>query len=166
MANAEPTTYLDIKRVVGSPSSVAVVRDGLHAARVGAGVCGWINNTVGLNALTVINDAGLYYNIPVDRRVVITMLCAGLNTVSDQIDFAMGFTDAINAGGAFYQCMPTKRYASAANRQHGLDYELKPPLPIVIRYSQGARCVTMRVQANDALAAVDLAWQGWVEREF
>ena len=36
----------------------------------------------------------------------------------------------------------------------------------VIRYSQGARCVTMRVQANDALAAVDLAWQGWVEREF
>ena len=166
MARAEPTTYLDIKRATGPPSSVAIVRNGLQAARVGAAVCGWMNGVVGLAALTVVANAGVYYNIPVDRRVVITMLCAGLNTVSDQIDFEFGFTDAINAGGTFYPATPIKRYASAANRQHGLDYELKLSVPIILRYSQGARCVTMRVQANDALAAVDLAWQGWVEREF
>ena len=166
MAGHEPTTYLDLKRAVGPPSSVAVVRDGLHAARTGALVCGWITATVGLNALTVINDPNLYYNIPVDCRVVIVMICAGLNTVSDQIDFELGFTDAINAGGAYYQGTPVKRYASAANRQHGLDYELTFSVPLIVRYSQGARCVTMRVQANDALAAVDLGWQGWVEREF
>ncbi|GAG48419.1 unnamed protein product, partial [marine sediment metagenome] len=77
MAGHEPTTYLDLKRAVGPPSSVAVVRDGLHAARMGALVCGWINGTVGLAALTVINDANLYYNIPLDRRVMIVMLCAG-----------------------------------------------------------------------------------------
>lgn len=165
MARYNPVSALPQRHIAGPPKSIAIMRQGLHAARVGASICGWINGAVGLNALTVVNDGNIYYNLPNGHRVVITMICAGLNTISDQIDFDIGYTDQPNAAGNYYQMTPIKRYASPANKQFGLDYEIIFSIPLIVPYSWGARCITMRVQANDALAAVDLGWQGWLEKE-
>ena len=164
MAIKEPTTVMDWKSMAGSATPV-YLRDAIHAGRADAVVCGWINAQAGLNALTVINNNALYYNIPDGMRVMAAIVCAGLNTNGDEVMFQLGYTNQINAGGNFTPVMPYKRYATGAAREGRLDYELIPPIPMVIRHSDGARCVTMRVQANDAAAEVDLAWQGWIERE-
>lgn len=162
MAIKNNTKAMDIKRIIGAAPAM-YSQDAIHAARMDAVVCGWLNNQVNLNALTVINNIDLYYNLVPGTRVVVLMICAGLSTNSDNVIFQLGYTNQQNASGGFTPAMPYKRYATGAAASGKLDYELIPPIPIVIRYSSGARCITMRVQANDAAASVDLAWQGLVE---
>ena len=162
MALSENTNALNPRRIMGKPSPIYLMEH-VHAARESAVVCGWINAQAGFAALTVVNDADLYYNLHPDTRVMVVLICAGLNTVSDDIDFQLGYTSAVNAAGVFTPVMPYKRYGTGLNKENKLDYELAPPIPIPIRYSDGARCITFRVQANDAAAEVDLSWNAWVE---
>ena len=166
MALKEPTKLLKIKHIAGPPMAIEHIRDGLAAARRDAAVCGWINSAVNLAALTVIVDMDLVYNVRRNTRVVVAMMCAGLNTITDQIDFQLGYTDAANGAGAFTPATPFKRYATGAAKDRTLDYDVTLAVPVVLKYRHGVRSVTMRVQANDALAAVDLSWQGWVEEDY
>jgi len=166
MALKEPTKLLKIKHIAGPPMAIEHIRDGLSAARRDAAVCGWINSAVNLDALTVIVDMDLVYNVRVKTRVVIAMMCAGLNTISDQIDFQLGYTDAADGAGNFIPATPLKRYAAAANKERSLDYDVTFAVPVVLKYADNVRSITMRVQANDAAAEVDLSWQGWVEEDY
>lgn len=43
------------------------------------------------------------------------------------------------------------------------DFDLTITPPIRLRYADGVRSITFRVNANDAGATINVAWHGWKE---
>jgi len=136
------------------------------AARQGRTVCGWANEvTPGLNPV-VLTTAGLVYNIPADRLVMIVQYCYAVETTSDDCQFEFGWTDAANGAGTFHPVGPHKHvFTGAANTgRTAFDQPIGPP-PACIRYSEGARSLTFRVDANDANCEITVGYHGWWENE-
>ena len=147
---------------------MAMIDGGEYAARMGHGVCRWVNELVPGAAQVVVTTAmaaGLTYNIPAGRRLMVTQYCFAVETTGDNCQFEFGFTDAVDGGGTFYPLGPHKHvYTGAANQgRTAYDQDIRPAEPI--SYAAGARCVTFRVDANDAACEITMGWHGWLEDE-
>jgi hypothetical protein len=146
-------------------SGYVVLNDGLAATRAGNGVCGWVNEKIPGAAQVVLTDAGLIYNVPSGKRVMVTQYCFAVETTGDNCQFEFGWTDAANGAGTFTGVGPHKHvYTGAANSGiTSFDQLITPPERLA--YSDGVRCITFRVDANDATCEVTVGWHGWVENE-
>ena len=147
---------------LGCCAEMSQIDGGEYAVRQGHGVCGWVNEKIPGAALVVLTDAGLIYDIPVGRRVMVTQYCYAVETTGDDCQFEFGYVDA---GGTFRGLGPHKHvFTGAANAgRTSYDQDIRPPM--VIAYSAGARRVTFRVDANDAACEVTVGWHGWWEDE-
>ncbi len=137
----------------------------LRAAREGRDIH---KNVVGgtVTATFVVQTAaGIYFDIPAGKQVVIVSLNVGCE---DATEFAATYIvgcDAVAGGGN-----PTQFHGEihdhAGDRKQGkghIDDEINPP--IVLRYSDGHRSVSMAVKATDTGTVLDYGWAGWVEDE-
>ena len=137
----------------------------LQAARRGDNLLKWVNDKVPGDTQLVLTDTTLYYNIPSGKRVLITHVSYGLNSVSDNCHFEIGSCSAVAGGGTFtgltfhMEAATGDRKADKAIQRSDFDP------PICVNYSSGARSITMRVTANDAAAVLTCGWHGWVEKE-
>ena len=112
------------------------------------------------------DQPGIYYNLASGEQVFITQVCYGLTTASDSCTFELGTTDAANGGGTFTPRMLERHLATGATVSGREDFDLTitPPLG-PLKYSNGVRSITFRVNANDSGAAINAGWHGWKENE-
>ena len=147
-------------------STVSInMNDGLLATREGRTVCKWANDITPGADQTVLTDANLVYNLPEGKRFIIIQICMELTTASDTVEFELGFTDQINGAGTFTPVTPERilKTGSTSNGFDGITFYVVPPG--VIRYSDGARSITFRVDCNDASATITPTFHGWIEDE-
>ena len=112
------------------------------------------------------DQPGIYYNLSSGKQVFITQFCYGLTTASDSCTFELGTTSAANGGGTFTPITVERHLATGATATGRLDqdFTITPPLG-PLKYSDGVRSITVRVNANDSGATINTAWHGWVEDE-
>jgi len=141
---------------------------GDYAARQGQSLCHWQNDIMPGVAQIVLTTAlapGLVYNIPSGKRVFISQYCYAVETLSDNCVFEFGYTTGADGSGTFYALGPQKHLYTGAAIAGLTDHEQQiiPAGPLA--YSIGARCITFRVTANDALCDITVGWHGWWENE-
>ena len=121
--------------------------------------------TVLTNGPAAGGQPGIYYNVPAGTRVLMRMFCFGIITVSDDCYFELGYTTGANGTGTFVPI--TKQFyirtGAAPEGRASFDRILTPPP--CIKYSSGARSITVRVDANDANAQINVGWNGWYETD-
>jgi len=137
----------------------------LQASRRGDSLLKWVNDKTPGDALVVLTDATLYYDIPAGKRVLITHVSYGLITVSDDCHFELVSCSAV-AGGGTPTAITFHMEAATGDRKSDKSIQRSDfDPPICVNYSSGARSITLRVNANDAAAVITCGWHGWVEDE-
>lgn len=157
------------RKFLGPAVPFAGIYGGEAAARDERGACGWVNELTPGGALIVVTRAMaplLVYNLPLNACVFISQYCYAVETLSDSCTFEIGWTDAINGAGTFHPLGPHKHvYTGAANTgRTSFDQEIIPAEPV--RYSQGARSITFRVEPNDQNCQITMGWHGWWEYDW
>lgn len=138
---------------------------GIHNARRGNGLHKYVNDKTASGSLEVLTDSTLYENIPEGFQIVIAKMHYDLETVSDDVSFEVVSTDAAQGGGTpTALCGHAHIFTGTANEPASSRDRLFVP-PMVVKYSGGARSVTMRINANDSSAVVSCGWMGWIEKE-
>jgi len=139
---------------------------GLFAARQGTALHKWDNGwKPGATGNVVGTDAGLIYNLDRDEQVIITSWYYGMNTFDDCCQFQLGYTDQADGAGTFTAVLGARAVDSDTTYSFGCRStveHLNPP--IRVRYSDGARCITIQINVNDTLATVDVGWAGILEK--
>ena len=138
---------------------------GLIAARAGLGFCRQVNDKSGINAAaTVLTDAGLLYATETGKRDIIMCFYAHINTVSDWLEFEIGYTVGADGTGTFTPITPKFRLETGATPTsqtpavtHFYD------IPLIVKDTDGGAW-TARAQTNDAGAAITLGFNGWREK--
>ncbi len=138
---------------------------GLRAARDGRSIH---RNVAGVNvtaAFVVQTAAAIYFNIPAGQQVVIVNMSVGCEDANEFAAVYLVACDAVAGGGT-----PTQQYVEIHDhvgdkkQGHGhTDDQIYPP--IVLKYSDGHRSVSLAVKATDTDTVVDFGWSGWVEDE-
>lgn len=122
--------------------------------------------------MTVLTDGpaagqpGIYYNLAAGTQVFITQFCYGVTTASDSCTFEIVSTDAASGAGVVTARTVERHMATGTAATGKLDGDtfFDPPMG-PLRYSDGIRSITIRVNANDAGCAINTAWHGWWEDE-
>jgi hypothetical protein len=134
-------------------------------ARYGQGLTKWVDGKTPGASQVVLTDAGLVYNIPCGKQVLVRQMCFGIHTVSDNCTFEIGYTSQPDGAGVFTP-IAKHIYVATGNTPTGKeDHDVIYRPPIRVRYCDGARSITIRVDANDANCVVCAGWQGWWEDE-
>jgi len=154
-------------RIDGEINALRVIDYLQWAALEGGTICRWVNEKTPGNVQVVLTDGpaaggqpGIYYNLAEGEIVLIAMFCMELTTVSDNVKYELGFTDAANGGGTFTPITPA-RYLKTGATSSGFDGYTTMVVPAApITYASGARSITFRVTCNDAGAKITPAWHG------
>jgi hypothetical protein len=145
---------------------LAVSSDEYIAAEEGRSIRRWLNEKTGVDGVNVLTDGpsgdspGIYFNLSEGQEVYVTRMCFSLNTVSDSCRFEIGYTDAVNGGGNFTPVTHYYYYNTAAALDGYEGEEIALPASR-IRWADGAKSVTFRVNANDANCSIIVAWYGY-----
>jgi hypothetical protein len=138
---------------------------GIHNARRGNALHKYVNDKTASGSLQVLTDATLVYNIPEGEQVLVTMMHYDLETVSDDCQYEVVATDAVDGGGtATTLCGHSHLFVGTGNNPAADRWRPFVP-PMCIKYSAGYRSVTMRINANDSAAVIGCGWMGWHEKE-
>ena len=145
--------------------SKLLMDQGLRAAREGRAIHRHVSGATVTGSFVVQTAAAMYFDIPAGKQVVVVNINIGCE---DAGEFAAAYIvacSAITGGGT-----PTKKHAEihehvgvAKEGKSHVDDEIYPPL--VIKYSDGHRSVSVAVKATDTNTVVDYGWMGWVEDE-
>ena len=128
----------------------------------GKGVCKWVNDkTPGTTNPLVLTDATLYYNLVAGELVVISCLLYGVLSASDSCHFEFGYTSAVAGGGDFTAVTPHFEATTGTVMSERTLQDMSPGTPLVIRYADGARSISVRVTANDNTCVVGCGFQGY-----
>ncbi len=120
--------------------------------------------TVGSLVSTVLTGVDIVTNIPEGYRFMLTRMLYDLLSLNDWAHYGFGSCSAVDGGGAFTLLAIEKHLATGANRNsYGGGHDDWESLPLRVRYQDGARSVTIRVQVNDITAIVAVAYRGWLE---
>lgn len=137
----------------------------LEAARDARGLHKWVNDKTASGSLQVLTDATMYYDIPAGKQVIIVQAYIGVETVSDDIHVEVVSCSAVAGGGTATALSGHYHLFTGANLVGTEDKEREFMPPLIAKYSDGARSVTMRINANDASCVISCGWMGWVEPE-
>jgi hypothetical protein len=156
---------LETRRQQGASMPMNIANDCVEAARQGCTIVGVVNDKAGIGANTILTDASLVYNVRQGERVMIATMTYALATINDAVHIEVGYTDQPNGAGSFTS-LTAHRHITTGGAIAGFSTQAEVfACPRVASYRMGARSVTFRVTANDALAEVGLEWTGWIEKE-
>lgn len=151
----------------GTHALVRLVREeAIQASREGRCVNGWINAGTGYSAQTVLTDAGFVVNVPEGERLVITDFSMTLGTTSDWLHVEFGYTDQVDGAGTFTPVTRMYLVKTGSNWIGNQPFIADFTVPLCIRYANGARSFTARVQTNDDNAEVYIGFRGWHEKDY
>ena len=137
----------------------------LRAAREGRSIRRYLADTTVTNAFVVQVAATDYYDIPEGKQVVITRLHIGCETVDE---FAAGYLVAcaeITGGGVATQLHAQAHDHVGSKKEWSGHIVRTTNPPIVVKYSDGYRSVSLAVKATDNTTVVSYGWNGWLEDE-
>lgn len=148
----------------GSKPILALSENAYHS-REGNALHKWVNDALNLSTASILPTAGLCYDLNEGEQVFITNVCWGLHTASDSVIVeVVSTTGACGTGVATLASHHFEGATGATPTGKELQcYPIDPP--IMVRYSDGARSVSLKADANDDAASVTMAWYGWVEDE-
>lgn len=135
----------------------------IHAARRGGGLHKWVNDHTGSGADEVLTDATLYYDIPVGKQVLITGIGYDMETVSDDCHFGMVKCSAVAGGGDAVEISGHTHIFTGASIDGSSSGERYFNPPILVKYSDTAKSITIKIHTSDSSAIVSCGWCGIVE---
>ena len=138
---------------------------GLRAAREGRNIRRFLADVNVTAAFVVSTNALIYYDIPEGKQVVITRLHLGCETVDE---YAAGYLVgcAEVAGGGVATQLHAQAHDHVGGKKEGAGHIVRTTNPpIVVKYSDGHRSVSLAVKATDTSTVVAYGWNGWVEEE-
>jgi hypothetical protein len=138
---------------------------GIHAARRGSGLHKYVNDKTASGSSQVLTDATLFEDVPEGYQIVVAMMHLDLETLSDDVSFEVVSTSAVSGGGTPTTLCGHAHLFVGASAMPSASKDRRFIPPMVIKYSSGARSVTMRINANDSSAVVSCGWMGWIEPE-
>lgn len=134
-----------------------------QAAQRGMGIHKWVNDKIASGSAEVLTDATLYYNLSEDEVVMITQLMVDLDTTSDECTFEPVSCTAVAGGGTPTALFGEEHLATAAAKTSHAPHHTKFCPPIRVRYADGVRSISVRINGNDSSAVVNVAWQGYTD---
>lgn len=136
----------------------------IHHSRMGQVVNKWVETAPGADQ-TVLTNATLVYNIPEGKMFFIAGAIYAVTTASDSCVFDLGYTSAVDGAGDFTAVIHSLKDVTGTARTGSCTHHEAFRLPICLRYSDGVRSITWRVDANDAIAEIMVGFYGWYEDE-
>ena len=137
----------------------------LKAVRENRDVGKWVNDYVPGNGLNVVNMTGSFQNLNPGEQCIITQIAFGINTISDDAHFEVGYTSEGYCSGTFTPLHHHLELTTGAAKEYGTMQDETFYPPILAKYSTGAKCVCMRTDCSDADVEVTVGFSGWVEPE-
>lgn len=138
----------------------------LRAARQGRVIHKWKDSVTGLSGSHVVStDAGIYYNIPEGKQVIIANMVMGLDTTNDTVHAYFVGCTAVAGGGDATQLSNHQHYVTGAAKEGRSEHDHPVDPQICVKYSDGYRSVSLALAANDQSADMLVGWDGWVEDE-
>ncbi len=138
---------------------------GLEAAREGRTIHKFQVDQKVTGTFAVEVHADIYYDIPVGKQVVITHWHVGCEDIDNFAAAYLVGCDAIAGGGNVTQ-LDHDMHDHVGSKKEGISHveeDLHPP--IVVKYSDGHRSVSMALKATDTDTVVMFGWCGWYEDE-
>jgi hypothetical protein len=151
----------------GTHALVRMAREeAIQAVREGRCIDGWINGGTTYSSQTVLTDAGFVANVPQGERLIITDFSMALNTASDWLHVEFGYTDQEDGAGTFTPL--TRKYIikTGSNATRENPFVVDFTVPLCVKYANGARSFTARVQTKDDNAEVYIGFRGWHEKDY
>lgn len=137
----------------------------LKAAREGRACHCWVNDYKPGDGLNVINMTGSFHNLPPGNQAVLTQISFGVVSISDTAHFEPGYTSEGYCSGTFTPVYHHEEITTGAAKEYSAMKDETFIPPIIIKYSDGAKCVCLRVECSDADVEVTVGLDGWVEPE-
>jgi hypothetical protein len=134
-------------------------------ARYGMALHRWVQGITPGDAQVVLTDAGLVYNILPRTQVIVRQVHFGVHTASDDCEFEIGSTDQPDGAGTFTPITHHEFIKTGTAPTGRIDQDVIYRPPIRVRYRDGARSITFRVDANDASCEICCGFDGWYEDE-
>ncbi|GAG58200.1 unnamed protein product [marine sediment metagenome] len=137
----------------------------LRAARQGRSICRWLEDVTITGSYVVATSASLYFDIPAGKQVVIPHAFVGCESANEFMAGYIVGCSAIAGGGSptqFHHAMHDHVGAGKVGTGHVVE-DFIPPL--VLKYSEGHRSVSMAVKATDTGTVCTFGWCGWFEDE-
>lgn len=139
--------------------------DALEAARTGRSLRKYWTGVPGSASATVLTNASIVHDMVVGTQAVAVKVNWGVTTLNDSCVFEVGWCTAVTGGGTFTPICRGRHFATGTARDGRSTAHEMLVLPRIVKYSDGARSITMRVTANDTSTDITCAWHGWVESE-
>ena len=151
-----------------STQRMPTVRAEEYAALNGDSIIRWVNDKIPGSAQVVLTDGpsgdqpGIYYNLQEGEVIVIESTTMQLLTDNDDVKFEVGYTDQPNGAGTFTPMIPQLYCSSTVGALGfaGSERFIAPPHGVA-KYVDGARSITLRVDANDASTKITCSWYGY-----
>ena len=138
---------------------------GLRAGQRGKALHRWVDEVNVTASFVVSTSADIYYDIPAGKQVVIARTFFGCHTVEEEVScYPVSCSEKAGGGNATQLAHHNRDVVGAKKEGRGShDKDHRPP--IVVKYSDGARSVSIAVKATDTATVVCFGWSGWVEDE-
>ena len=138
---------------------------GPRAGQRGRAIRKWLTETTVTNAYVVSTSASIYYDIPEGKQAVIARTTYGCHTINEEMAcYPVSCSEKAGGGDATQLARHSHDYVGDKKEGSGSRTNDHRP-PIVVKYSDGARSVSIAVKATDAATVVCFGWNGWVEDE-
>jgi len=98
-------------------------------------------------------------------QVVIDTVNVGVATPSKTVDIKIVGCSAVAGGGTPTQEMHIFRVANGAANQGELNKVIHLDVPVIFKYSNGYKSVSLSVKATDTETTATYGWCGWYEDE-
>lgn len=139
--------------------------EGVQACRERRALRKYANGITPGATQTVLTQATIVHNLVEGRRVMVRAIHFGVLTQNDDCHFEVGWTTGPNGTGTFHPLTAHRHVYTGAARDGRVDHHDDLAVPLCVRYSDGARSITYRVDTNDANCQIQCEWSGWWEQE-
>ena len=137
----------------------------LKAAREGRSVCIWVNDYKPGEGENVISMTGSFHNLNPGEQFVLTKVSWALVSISDSAHFVAGYTSEGFCSGTFNPIHHHHEITTGAAKEFSSTEDETFYPPMIMKYSDGAKCIAIQADCGDADVEVTVSICGWVEPE-
>lgn len=124
-----------------------------------------IGKTLNPATETVLTDSDIIYNLSEGEIFLARMVGFGIHTTSDWAHFEIGATNQANGAGTFTPLSPHWEYHTGTVVDGSATETIQIPWA-GIKYSDGFRSITWRVDVNDTACEFNCNYWGYVITDF
>jgi len=137
----------------------------LRAAREGRAIYRSLVDQTATDSFVVETGAGTYYDIPEGKQVIVTCFWVGCGSPNESVAGYM-VSCSETGGGGNATTRGLELHDHVGDKKDGSGH-IKETLscPLCVKYSDGARSVSMAIKATDSDTICLFGWCGWVEDE-